>query len=91
MIAASLGWVGTIGTIMAYVLMSNGKLVSTSKRYAAMNVVGGLLAGASATAYAAWPSVVSNLVWASIGAWSLLSPYVDDLRARRATTVPATV
>lgn len=73
MIAASLGWVGTIGTIMAYVLMSNGKLVSTSKRYAAMNVVGGLLAGASATAYAAWPSVVSNLVWATIGAWSLLS------------------
>ena len=73
MIAASLGWVGTIGTIMAYVLMSNGKLVSTSKRYAAMNVVGGLLAGASATAYAAWPSVVSNLVWASIGAWSLVS------------------
>ena len=58
MIAASLGWLGTIGTIMAYVLMSNGKLVSTSKRYAAMNVVGGLLAGASATAYPAWPRVV---------------------------------
>ena len=73
MIAALLGWVGTIGTIAAYVLMTNGKLVATSRRYAAMNVVGGLLAGVSATAYAAWPSVVSNLVWASIGAWSLVS------------------
>lgn len=71
MIAAALGWVGTIGTMAAYVLMTRGMLVSTSKRYAAMNVAGGLLAGASATAYAAWPSVASNLVWAGIGAWSL--------------------
>ena len=85
MIAASLGWVGTIGTIAAYVLMSNGKLVATSKRYAAMNVVGGLLAGLSATAYAAWPSVVSNLVWASIGAWSLFSA----MRAASTRTVQA--
>ena len=85
MIAASLGWVGTIGTIAAYILMSNGKLVSTSKRYAAMNVTGGLLAGASATTYAAWPSVVSNLVWASIGAWSLFSA----MRAASTRTVQA--
>ncbi len=73
MIAASLGWVGTVGTMLAYVLMTNGRLVSTSRTYAAMNVAGGVLAGVSATAYAAWPSVASNVAWAGIGAWSLLS------------------
>jgi hypothetical protein len=73
MIAAALGWVGTIGTMLAYVLMTRGRLVATSRTYAAMNAAGGLLAGASATAYAAWPSVASNLVWAGVGGWSLWS------------------
>ncbi|GAA1940040.1 CBU_0592 family membrane protein [Nocardioides marmoribigeumensis] len=73
MIAASLGWMGTIGTMLAYVLMANGRLVATSRTYAAMNVAGGVLAGVGAMAYAAWPSVASNVMWAAIGAWSFLS------------------
>ena len=79
MVAASLGWVGTIGTMLAYVLMANGKLVATSRTYAAMNVAGGVLAGVGAFAYAAWPSVASNIMWAGIGAWSL----VTAMRAAR--------
>ena len=75
-IAAVLGWSGTVGTMLAYVLMCNGKLLATSRTYALMNVTGGLLAGVSATAYAAWPSVASNLVWAGVGAWSLVSRLV---------------
>jgi hypothetical protein len=73
MVAASLGWMGTIGTMLAYVLMANGRLLSTSRTYAALNVVGGVLAGLGASAYSAWPSVASNAMWAGIGAWSLLT------------------
>ena len=82
MTAAVLGWVGTIGTMAAYILQTNGRLVSTSRTYAAMNVLGGLLAGCSAVLYAAWPSVASNLVWAGVGAWGLASSGLASVRGR---------
>ena len=67
MLLETLGWIGTTGTFGAYLLLSRGWLVSQSLTYSLLNVVGGLLAGAASMAYGAWPSVVSNLVWAAIG------------------------
>ena len=82
MTAAVLGWVGTIGTMTAYILQSNGRLVSTSRTYAAMNVCGGLLGGSSAMLYAAWPSFASNLVWAGVGVWGLITSSRGSTRTR---------
>ena len=72
MIAAAMGWIGTFGTIGAYVMLSRGSWHSSSLRYAALNGVGGLLAAAASAAYGAWPSVASNLLWSCVALHSAI-------------------
>ncbi len=88
MIAAVLGWVGTIGTMGAYVMLSRGRWHSASLRYSALNVVGGVLGGAAAAAYGAWPSVASNLVWAGVALHSLVVTLHERRSRPVATVVP---
>ena len=87
MIAAALGWVGTIGTISAYVLLSRGHWHATSLRYAALNAVAGFLGAAGSTMYGAWPSVASNLLWSCIAVHSMLLTHGERRAARLATVV----
>jgi hypothetical protein len=79
MIASAMGWIGTVGTISAYVLLSRGRWTSASLRYSAINGVGGLLCAIASAAYGAWPSVTSNLLWSAIATQSI----VATLRERR--------
>ena len=73
MVAAVLGWIGTVGTFGAYVLLSRGLRHATSLRYAALNGVAGLLGAIGSSLYGAWPSVVSNLLWSGVAAHSIIS------------------
>jgi hypothetical protein len=75
MIAAALGWFGTVGTIGAYVLLSRGHWHATSLRYAALNGLGGVLGAAGSCLYGAWPSVASNLLWSCVATHSLVLTY----------------
>jgi hypothetical protein len=79
MIASAMGWIGTVGTISAYVLLSRGRWSSASLRYSAINGVGGLLCASASAAYGAWPSATSNLLWSVIAAHSVIA----TLRERR--------
>jgi hypothetical protein len=83
MIAAAMGWIGTVGTISAYVMLSRGRWQPASLRYALLNGVGGLLAAAASAAYGAWPSVASNLLWSAVAVHSA----VTTLHARRSERV----
>lgn len=67
MVAGALGWIGTMGTFLAYLLLWKGRVGSESLTYAVMNAFGGLLAGTASVLYGAWPSAASNFVWAAIG------------------------
>jgi hypothetical protein len=87
MIASAMGWIGTMGTISAYVLLSRGRWSSASLRYSAINGVGGLLCAAASAAYGAWPSVTSNLLWSVIAAQSV----VATLRERRTERIAVVV
>ena len=73
MIAAALGWIGTVGTFVAYLLLCRGRLLADSLRYGVLNVFGGLLAGTAAVLYGAWPSAASNFAWALIGMVSVFT------------------
>jgi hypothetical protein len=86
MIAAAMGWIGTVGTISAYVMLSRGRWHSASLRYAAINGVGGLLCAAASAAYGAWPSVTSNLLWSVIAVHSL-TVTLHERRAQRIALV----
>jgi hypothetical protein len=80
MLAAVMGWIGTFGTIGAYVMLSRGHWHATSLRYATLNGVGGLLGATASAAYGAWPSVASNLIWSGVA----LHSAIVVLRHRRA-------
>jgi hypothetical protein len=88
MIAAAIGWIGTIGTMGAYLMLSRGHWRATSIRYAAFNGVGGLLCGAAAAGYGAWPSVASNLVWSLVALHSLVTTLVQRRSLTLAPVVP---
>ena len=79
MIAALMGWVGTLGSISAYYFLTQGRWQATSLRYSALNGVAGLLAGGASAVYGAWPSVASNLMWSLIALHSAIA----TLRVRR--------
>ena len=70
MIAAVMGWIGTLGSISAYVLLSRGRWHANSLRHCALNGLAGLLAGSASAMYGAWPSAVANLLWSLIAAYS---------------------
>lgn len=84
MIALAMGWVGTLGSIAAYVLLSRGTWDATSLRYSAVNGLAGLIAGFASAAYGAWPSVAANVVWAGIAGHSALTTLHARRRARLA-------
>lgn len=84
MIASAMGWIGTIGGISAYLLLSRGRWDATSLRYSLLNFIAGALAGTASALYGAWPSVGSNVLWCVIAIHSGLT----TLRKRRAHVAP---
>lgn len=70
--ATSLGWVGAVGTVSAYALVSKGRLDPGSMRFQAANVLGAGLLALSAITAGNGPSAMSNLVWMSIGVHALV-------------------
>ena len=87
MIAAAMGWMGTLGTMGAYVMLSRGRWHSSSLRYAALNGIGGLLGGTAGAIYAAWPCVGSNAIWTCVAAHSAVRTIQDRRRQRRSVAV----
>ena len=83
MFTAVMGWIGTVGTIGAYVMLSRGRWNATSIRYGVLNLLGGLLGATGSAAYGAWPSVASNLIWSGVALHSI----VATLLTRRALAI----
>ncbi len=86
MLALAMGWLGTIGSVGAYLLLSRGRWHATSLRYSALNGLAGVLGGCATAAYGAWPSVAANIVWTAIAVQAALT----TLRERRTVIAPVT-
>lgn len=67
-----IGWLGVALLLVAYALLSLGRLPGDSRRFQAMNMLGALLLAANAWHYNTLPSVVVNVAWALIGLVALL-------------------
>jgi hypothetical protein len=67
------GWAGAAALLLAYVLVSTGKLGGKSAGFNAINVLGGVLLSYGSWVRAAWPSVTLNLIWIVIGCKAILS------------------
>jgi hypothetical protein len=71
-----MGWIGAVLLLLAYALVSSGRLAGDSVRFQLLNLSGGLLLAANSAYHGALPSVAVNAVWIVIGLAALL-------RARR--------
>lgn len=94
-IAMSLGWIGAVLYLVAYFLVSVGKLAADSLRYQAMCVSSGAMLILMQAATGAWPSVFSNIIFVGIGMTIVLGPkkrpYLKQLLTRRRTRTTPTV
>ena len=66
------GWLGAALLLLAYYLVSAGKVRGSSVRYQALNIVGSLLLGLNAFYYGAMPSVGIDVAWIGIGVLALM-------------------
>lgn len=66
------GWLGAALLLLAYYLVSAGKVRGSSIRYQALNIVGSLLLGTNAFYYGAMPSVGIDVAWIGIGVLALI-------------------
>jgi len=66
------GWMGVIGLLVAYGLVSAKRVEGDSVVYQVLNVVGSGLLIVNSFYYGAYPSVAINVLWIGIGGCTLL-------------------
>jgi hypothetical protein len=66
-----LGWIGTASYLVAYFLLSVGKLRADRKLYHVLNILGGVGLTYNAIVLDDVPNVVVNIAWAAIAAWAI--------------------
>jgi hypothetical protein len=74
------GWVGAVSLLLAYGLLTSGKLAATGSTYLSVNFFASIALGLSTATAHAWPSTTVNALWLVIG----LVPLTRALRARAA-------
>jgi hypothetical protein len=79
------GWIGALGILAAYALVSNGRLRPASHAYQGLNLVGAIGLAINTWYYAAYPSTALNVVWAAIALYAIASL----VRGRRAAMLRA--
>ena len=67
----TIGWTGAVLILIAYVLLSTGRLTGQSRLYQWMNVVGAACFIVNSGYNGAIPSAVLNVIWAGIGFFTL--------------------
>ena len=65
------GWTGAVLILLAYLLLSMGRLTGQSIVYQWMNVVGAAGFAVNGWWHGALPSASLNIIWLLIGAWAL--------------------
>lgn len=83
LIAMGLGWIGAVGTVAAYCLVSAKRVRPDSIRFHVLNMTSCLLLAVACLTTKAWPSLITNLVFLVIGLhmiWQLRGRIAARLR-----------
>jgi hypothetical protein len=71
LVADGLGWVGAGAVILAYALISAGRVGGRAVGYQLLNLGGSVLLIANTAHYGAFPSLGVNVVWAGVAGLTL--------------------
>jgi hypothetical protein len=63
----TIGWVGAMCVLLAYLLLLRGNITSEGSRYLSLNFLGSACLAVSTSVARAWPSAAVNLIWLAIG------------------------
>ena len=66
-----LGWIGAIGLLAAYVLISAKKVEGDSTSYQLLNLIGSFFLILNTLYYGAYPSSFLNLFWIAVALYAL--------------------
>ena len=61
------GWIGAAELLLAYALISKGRIAGDSLRYQALNLTGSVLLVINCGYTGAWPSVIANSFYVLVG------------------------
>ncbi|WP_413228357.1 CBU_0592 family membrane protein [Actinomyces trachealis] len=84
------GWIGAAEFLLAYMLVSKGRLAGDSLRYQALNLSASVLLLVNCAHTGAWPSAVANVFYLLVGANILLTvkrAYIAQLAHARVAAV----
>lgn len=70
-ISSLIGWIGTAAYLIAYLLLSMGKLRADRKIYHLLNILGAIGLTYNAIALKDYPNIIVNIAWAVIGIWAI--------------------
>jgi hypothetical protein len=70
--SASLGWIGSISYLLAYLLLSLNKLKSDQRLYHVLNIVGAIGLTVNAIFFQDYPNVIVNVFWGLIALMAIL-------------------
>lgn len=62
-----IGWIGAISLLVAYLLISNGKLAAKTYAYQGLNLLGSVCLIINSYSYGTIPLVALNTTWLLIG------------------------
>ena len=68
------GWAGAAALLLAYALVSSGRLTGRSTAFQLLNLAGAAGLLANGVWHGAWPSAGLNAVWLVIGTTALVRP-----------------
>jgi hypothetical protein len=70
-----IGWIGSFEVILAYFLISNGRLDAGSTFYQWLNLTGAVFLIINTIYYGSYPSTFINVVWVVIAIQALVKHY----------------
>ncbi len=83
------GWIGAGCLLVAYGLVSAGRLQGRSVHYQLMNIGGAVLLSVNSGYYGAFPSVGLNAIWIAVGLVSLKAALRDGESRDSTPDVPS--
>lgn len=71
------GWLGGLLVVIAYFMISSGKITSKSVLFQTLNIVGSVFLIINTYAKGAYPSTVVNIIWVGIALYGFYRIWAD--------------